>query len=51
VARLAGRIDWDRQSTATQVQADALREGRDVAVLILGPLTPRALAPLLGSGS
>jgi len=51
VARLAGRIDWDRQSTAAQAEADALREGRDVAALILAPLTPKALAPLLGSGS
>jgi hypothetical protein len=51
VARLAGRIDWDRQSTAAQAEADALRKGREVAALILAPLTPKALAPLLGSGS
>jgi hypothetical protein len=51
VARLAGRIDWSRRITADQAQADALREGRDVALLILEPLTPRALAPLLGGGS
>ncbi|MGI8808686.1 MAG: M23 family metallopeptidase [Acidimicrobiales bacterium] len=51
VARLAGRIDWDRKTTAAQAQADALRQGRTVALSILGPLTPRALAPLLGSGS
>jgi len=51
VARLAGRIDWDRHSTAAQAEADALRKGREVAVLILAPLTPKALAPLLRSGS
>jgi len=51
VARLAGRIDWSRRITAEQAEADALREGRDVALLILAPLTPRALAPLLGGGS
>jgi len=51
VARLAGRIDWSRRTTADQAAADALREGRDVALLILAPLTPPALAPLLGSGS
>jgi hypothetical protein len=37
-------------STEAQAQADELRAGRDVALTILGPLTPRALAPLLGSG-
>jgi murein DD-endopeptidase MepM/ murein hydrolase activator NlpD len=51
MARLAGRIDWDGMSTAAQAEADALRAGRDVALTILGPLTPRALAPLLGGGS
>ncbi|MGI8983913.1 MAG: M23 family metallopeptidase [Acidimicrobiales bacterium] len=51
LARMAGRIDFDGKTTAAQAQADALREGRQVAVTILGPLTPRALAPLLGSGS
>jgi murein DD-endopeptidase MepM/ murein hydrolase activator NlpD len=51
MARLAGRIDWDGMSTAAQTEADALRAGRDVALTILGPLTPRALAPLLGGGS
>ena len=51
LARLAGRIDWDGRTTAAQAQADALREGRQVALTILGPLTPRALAPILGNGS
>ena len=51
VARLAGRIDWDSKTSAAQAQADALREGRALALTILGPLTPPALAPLLGSGS
>lgn len=51
VARLASRIDWDRQTSAAQAQADALREGRTVALTILGPLTPKALAPLLGGNS
>ena len=50
VARLAGRIDWSRRISADQAAADALREGRDVALLILGPLTPRALTPFLGGG-
>jgi hypothetical protein len=51
VARLAGRIDWDSKSTAAQIQADALREGRTAALAVLGPLTPHALAPLLGGGT
>ncbi len=51
LSRLAGRIDWDGRTTAAQAQADALREGRQVALTILGPLTPRALVPLLSSGS
>ena len=51
LSRLASRIDWDGRTTAAQAQADALREGRDVALTILGPLTPKALAPLLNSGS
>jgi murein DD-endopeptidase MepM/ murein hydrolase activator NlpD len=51
VARMAGRIDWDRKTSAAQAQADALREGRQVALAILAPLTPRALAPMLGNGS
>ena len=51
LSRLANRIDWDGRTTAAQAHADALREGRQVALTILGPLTPRALAPLLGSGS
>ena len=50
MARLAGRIDWVSQTNAAQAEADALRAGRDVALTILGPLTPPALAPLLGSG-
>jgi len=51
MARLADRVDWDSKTTAAQAQADALRQGRQVALTILGPLTPRALAPLLGGGS
>jgi murein DD-endopeptidase MepM/ murein hydrolase activator NlpD len=51
MARLAGRIDWTRRTTADKAASDALREGRAVALEILGPLTPRALAPLLGGGS
>ena len=51
VTRMAGRIDWDRKTSAAQAQADALREGRKVALTILGPLTPKSLAPLLGGGS
>ncbi len=52
LARIAGRIDWDRKSTAAQAEADALRAGRQAALAILAPLTPRALAPLFGgSGS
>ncbi|HUR23144.1 MAG TPA: M23 family metallopeptidase [Acidimicrobiales bacterium] len=51
LTRLAGRIDWNSRTTAAQAEADALREGRQVALTILTPLTPRALAPLLGGGS
>jgi murein DD-endopeptidase MepM/ murein hydrolase activator NlpD len=51
VARLAGRIDWDRQTSAAQARADALRAGRTVAVTVLGPITPPALLPLLRGGS
>lgn len=51
LARMAGRIDWDSQATAAQVEAEALREGRLVALDILAPLTPRALAPVLVGGS
>jgi len=51
MARMAGRVNWDTKTSAAQAQADALREGRQVALTILGPLTPRALAPLLGGGS
>ena len=51
LARLAGRIDWDDRTTAAQAEADALREGRQVALTILGPLTPRALAPIFGNGN
>jgi murein DD-endopeptidase MepM/ murein hydrolase activator NlpD len=51
LARMAGRIDWDGKTTAAQAQADALREGRQVALTILGPLTPKALAPILSSGA
>lgn len=51
VARLAGRVEWQRQSSVAQARADALRKGRDAAWTILGPLTPVALRPVLGSGS
>jgi murein DD-endopeptidase MepM/ murein hydrolase activator NlpD len=51
VTRLAGRIDWDRQSSAAQAQADALRAGRDVALAVLAPVTPPVLMPLLKGGS
>lgn len=51
LARLAGRIDWDGKTSAAQAQADALREGRDVALTILGPLTPRILLPVLNSAA
>lgn len=51
VARIAGRIDWDRQTSATQAQADALRQGRSVAAAILGPITPPVLLPLIRGGS
>jgi murein DD-endopeptidase MepM/ murein hydrolase activator NlpD len=51
VARLAGRIDWDRQTSAAEAEADALRAGRTVAMGVLGPVTPPALMPLLRGGS
>jgi hypothetical protein len=51
VARIAGRIDWDRQSSAAQARADALRKDRETAWAILGPLTPRGLVPALRNAS
>jgi murein DD-endopeptidase MepM/ murein hydrolase activator NlpD len=51
VARVAGRIDWQRRATDQQAQADALREGRDLARALLRPLTPPAMVPLLGGAS
>jgi len=51
VARLAGRVDWDRQSSVAQARADALRRGRESAWAILGPLTPAALVPALRNSS
>ena len=51
LSRMAARIDWDSEATAAQAQADALREGRLVALSILAPLTPRALAPVLAGAS
>ena len=51
MARMAGRIDWDSMTSAAQAQADALREGREVAKSILLPLTPPVLAPLLSNRS
>ncbi|MDQ6725443.1 MAG: M23 family metallopeptidase [Actinomycetota bacterium] len=51
VARLAGRIDWDRQSSVAQARADALRKDQDAAWAILGPLTPNILLPALRNAS
>lgn len=51
LARLAGRVDWDRQSSAAQARADELRKGRAAALAILGPVTPEALRPALQNGS
>ena len=51
MARMAGNIDWQSKTTAAAAQADALRQSRDVARTILAPVTPRVLAPILGSGS
>jgi hypothetical protein len=51
VARIAGRIDWDRQSSAAQARADALRKDRETAWAILGPLTPSGLVPALRNAS
>ena len=51
VARMAGRIDWGSMTTAAQAQADALRQGRDMARSILVPLTPPVLGPLLSNKS
>ena len=48
VGRMAGRIDWDRKTSAAQARADAERQAREVALALLDPITPRALAPLLG---
>jgi len=51
VARLAGKVDWDRQSSVAQARADELRKGRETAWAILGPLTPSALLPALRNAS
>ena len=51
VARLAGRIDWQRQTSAAQAEADALRQGRDMATAVLAPITPAVLLPLVRGGS
>ena len=51
IARLAGRVDWDRQSSAAQARAEAARKGQEAAWAILGPVTPTALVPVLRSGS
>ncbi len=51
LTRLAGRVDWDRQSSAAQARADELRKGREAAIAVLGPLTPAALRPALQNAS
>lgn len=51
LSRLAGRVDWDRQSSAAKTRADDLRSGQAGAWAILGPLTPAALRPALRNGS
>ena len=51
VARLAGSIDWDRQTSVAQARSDALRAGRSAATAILGPITPPVLLPLIRGGS
>lgn len=51
ISRLAGRLDWQRQSTAAQARAEALRNGREAAWAILGPVTPAALLPAFRSGN
>lgn len=51
IARLAGRVDWDRRSSVAQARADELRKGGETAWAILGPLTPAALVPALRRGS
>jgi murein DD-endopeptidase MepM/ murein hydrolase activator NlpD len=51
IARVVSRIDWDRQTSMAQAEADALRQGRTMATAVLSPLTPPALLPLLRGGS
>lgn len=51
VARLVGRVDLARHSSAAQARADAVRKGQEAAWAILGPVTPTALVPVLRSGS
>ena len=51
IARVVSRIDWDRQTTMAQAEADALRQGRTIATALLGPLTPPVLLPLIRGGS
>jgi hypothetical protein len=51
IARVASRIDWDRQTTLAQAEADAQRAGRTMATAVLGPVTPPVLMPLIRGGS
>jgi murein DD-endopeptidase MepM/ murein hydrolase activator NlpD len=51
IARVVSRIDWDRQTTMAQAEADALRQGRTIATALLSPLTPPVLLPLIRGGS
>lgn len=51
IARVASRIDWDRQTTMAQAEADAQRAGRTMATAVLGPVTPPVLMPLIRGGS
>lgn len=47
VADLASRIDWERLTNLKQAEADALREGRQAARVVMSPVTPPAILTLL----
>lgn len=48
-ARLAGGIDWEQQAARAQAAADQRRQADEKARLVLSPLTPPALAGVLGA--
>lgn len=50
-ARAASHIDWWQVELAAQARDSLTRQAKDNAYNLIAPLTNKALAPLLGSGS